>query len=110
MRRVERVYVVHGIWAKGGGLNLWAEDASLRVSARQQSLRQAREHPVALSHNELRQLITPTMGVLGMDEVNLEYVQAREPSILMALPSLARSPLDSPELISSAPATGGNLR
>jgi hypothetical protein len=77
---------LHALWLDGRGLALWGEDATAAVSSRSQALRTARPHPFAVGANELAQAC------------------GGEPAeVILALPSVARSPLDSPELVRLRP-------
>ena len=77
--------VVHGNWYDAG-LGLWAEDSALPVTSPSQALRTARPHPFAVSAESL------------VDAVPTEPGTAE-----LLLPSLRRTPLDSPELIRLTP-------
>lgn len=77
--------VVHGFWLDGQ-LCLWAEDSDLPVTSPSQALRTARPHPFAASSEVLYETFG---GVPGTAELRL--------------PSLRRTPLDSPELIRLVP-------
>ncbi|NLE96476.1 MAG: DEAD/DEAH box helicase, partial [Propionibacterium sp.] len=76
--------VVHAHWSDG--LVVWAEDAGLAVSSPSQALRSARPHPFAASAETLDGLLPGTPGTAEL-----------------RLPSLRKSPLDSPELVRTAP-------
>lgn len=76
---------VHGYWSEAG-LALWAEDADLAVTSGSQALRTARPHPFAVSADGLS-----------------EFLPGEPDSVQLHLPSLRRTPLDSPELIRLAP-------
>src|SRR5579859_2357641 len=78
--------VLHGFWAARDGLCLWAEDSDLPVTSTSHALRSARPHPFA----------APT-SVLS----TLHVGKSAEATLL--LPSLRTAPLDSPELIRTAP-------
>lgn len=78
--------VVHGFWSTHRGLCLWAEDSDRAVTSRSQALRTARPHPFAATSGLLA-AVHPGHA----DEAALQ------------LPSLAKSPLDSPELIRVTP-------
>jgi SNF2 family DNA or RNA helicase len=78
--------VVHGFWSVGNGLCLWAEDSELAVTSRSQALRSARPHPFAAP------------------SATLAAVHAGKPDeAVLLLPSLRKTPLDSPELIRFTP-------
>lgn len=77
--------VVHGFWL-GNHLCLWAEDSALPVTSPSQALRTARPHPFAAPSESL-----------------LEIVSGEPGTAELRLPSLRRTPLDSPELIRLAP-------
>jgi SNF2 family DNA or RNA helicase len=70
--------VLHGFWSPRRGLCLWAEDSSLTVKSQSQALRSARPHPFA---------------------VPAEIPAGKQDEAVLLLPSLRKSPLDSPELI-----------
>ncbi len=78
--------VLHGFWSPGRGLSLWAEDSERAVTSRSQALRAARPHPFAATTEVLAKIVPGTPG-----EATLQ------------LPSLAKSPLDSPELVRVSP-------
>lgn len=80
------VLVLHGFWSADGGLGLWAEDSERAVTSGSQALRSARPHPFAASTEELATIHPGTPG-----------------TVTLRLPSLARSPLDSPEVVRIAP-------
>jgi len=78
--------VLHALWLPGSGLALWSEDATLTMTSRSQALRVARPHPLAVAAASL-------CAVFG-----------GEPShLILALPSLAKSPCDSTDLVRSRP-------
>lgn len=77
--------VLHGLWSTGR-LVLWAEDSERAVTSTSQSLRTARPHPFAA------------------DDTTLAAVTDGDSSeTILLLPSLAKSPLDSPELVRVSP-------
>jgi len=87
------VLVIHGLWRRGGRLGLWAEDSTLPVSpprARGRPPRQ-RPHPFAAGHDVM---VTAVGGTLGED-----VAKAVTGSAVLALPTRAGRPLDSPELV-----------
>lgn len=82
--------VLHAFWLPGVGAGVWAEDSDLAVTSPSQALRRARPHPFAVSGSILTTLVggTASTGTL-------------------LLPSLRRSPLDSPELYRISPRSRG---
>jgi len=77
---------LHGFWSLRGGLCLWAEDSALSVKSGSQAMRSARPHPFAASAGTLAAL------------------HAGQPAeAVLLLPSLRTAPLDSPELVRTAP-------
>ena len=78
--------VLHGFWSPERGLGLWAEDSERTVTSRSQALRSARPHPFAVSV-----------------EVLAKTYHGKPGAATLRLPSLAKSPLDSPELVRVAP-------
>ena len=91
-----RLLVLHAFWSLDRGPGLWAEDSEPAVTSRNQSLRTARPHPFA----------APADAIAAMQVGDLA-------SSTLLLPSLRRSPLDSPELVRVTPrppsATGPSL-
>ena len=78
--------VLHGFWSASNGLCLWAEDSTLTVTSPSDALRAARPHPFAANADA----IAP--------------IHAGKPdTAVLLLPSLRRSPLDSPELFRVTP-------
>jgi SNF2 family DNA or RNA helicase len=78
--------VLHGFWAAHDGLCLWAEDSELPVTSTSHALRSPRPHPFAAPASVLTAL------------------HAGKPATAdLLLPSLRMAPLDSPELIRTAP-------
>jgi SNF2 family DNA or RNA helicase len=78
--------VLHGFWSPERGLCVWAEDSERAVTSRSQAMRSARPHPFA----------APV-------EVLAEACSGKPGEATLQLPSLAKSPLDSPELIRVTP-------
>lgn len=78
--------VLHGFWLPERGLYVWAEDSERAVTSRSQALRSARPHPFA----------APV-------EVLADACSGKPGEATLQLPSLAKSPLDSPELIRVTP-------
>ncbi|HET7398141.1 MAG TPA: DEAD/DEAH box helicase [Intrasporangium sp.] len=74
--------VLHGFWSTEHGLCLWAEDSERAVTSRSQALRSARPHPFAAPADVLASIRPGKAG-----------------EATLRLPSLAKSPLDSPELV-----------
>lgn len=74
--------VLHAFWAPGRGPGIWAEDSDAAVSSPSEALRQARPHPFA----------APVQALL-------ELVDGTPSTATLLLPSLRRSPLDSPEMV-----------
>ncbi|MCW3814177.1 DEAD/DEAH box helicase [Micromonospora sp. DR5-3] len=79
--------VIHGLWLSGRGLAVWAEDSTRPARAPRRPGRTPRErpHPFAADHGSL----TATLG----------DPPAEPASVLLALPTRAGSPVDSPELV-----------
>ena len=82
--------VLHAFWSPGVGAGVWAEDSELAVTSPSQSLRQARPHPFA----------APT-------EVVARLIGGPPSTVTLLLPSLRRSPLDSPEMVRITPRPPG---
>ncbi|HEY0577644.1 MAG TPA: SNF2-related protein [Pseudonocardia sp.] len=82
----DEVLAIHGLWSRGRGLLLWAEDSDRPVLSPSLALRSARPHPFALPADQLA-AIHP--GKPGM--------------ATLLLPSVRRAPVDSPELARAAP-------
>ena len=81
--------VLHVCWSEGAWF--WAEDSSRTVTSRSEALRTARPHPFAAEADQLASII------------------AGEPATrALPLPSLRKSPTDSPELVRVTPRPGGN--
>ncbi|GAA5108882.1 DEAD/DEAH box helicase [Haloechinothrix salitolerans] len=78
--------VLHGFWSPERGLCVWAEDSERTVTSRSQALRSARRHPFAAPAEALAEMHNGKPG-----------------DATLRLPSLAKSPLDSPELIRLVP-------
>ncbi|MFT4286279.1 DEAD/DEAH box helicase [Nocardioides sp.] len=78
--------VLHGLLSSEGALLLWAEDADRPVTSRSQAMRSARPHPFAATADQLAAMLP-----------------GRPAEVTLRLPSLAKSPLDSPEMIRLAP-------
>ena len=78
--------VLHGFWSAERGLCVWAEDSERAVTSRSQALRAARPHPFA----------APV-------DVLADVCSGKAAEATLRLPSLAKSPLDSPELIRVTP-------
>ena len=85
-RKATPLLVLHAFWSLDRGPGLWAEDSRKPVTSAQQGLKSARSHPFAASAETLTKL---HVGEIG------------ETTLL--LPSLRRSPLDSPEIVRIAP-------
>ncbi|MFD4421066.1 hypothetical protein ACFWN7_06145 [Agromyces sp. NPDC058484] len=78
--------VLHAFWVPGEGAGVWAEDSDLAVTSPSQALRRARPHPFAVPAGTLSTLVGGTAS-----------------TSTLLLPSLRRSPLDSPELFRISP-------
>lgn len=78
--------VLHAFWAPGLGPGVWAEDSESAVTGPSQALAEPRPHPFA----------TPTQALVGL-------VGGEPATTTLLLPSLRRSPLDSPEMVRIAP-------
>ncbi|MPY81064.1 MAG: ATP-dependent helicase [Actinophytocola sp.] len=83
--------VLHGFWSPEDGVRLWAEDSERTVTSRSQALRSARPHPFA-----------------APAEVLAEIQPGKPSDATLRLPSLAKSPLDSPELTRVTPRRPAN--
>src|SRR5690348_1397509 len=81
-----RMLVLHGFWSPERGLCVWAEDSERAVTSRSQALRSARPHPFAAPVDVLADACSGKAG-----------------EATLRLPSLAKSPLDSPELVRVTP-------
>lgn len=77
--------VLHGFWS-GAGVTVWAEDSEKPVTSRSQAMRAARPHPFAAASADLARLGSGTPG-----------------QAVLRLPSLGKSPLDSPEVVRLRP-------
>jgi superfamily II DNA or RNA helicase len=77
---------VHGLWSRGRGLLLWAEDGDRPVKSPSQALRAARPHPFAAAAQALT-----------------EIHPGKPTTATLLLPSLRSAPLDSPELARATP-------
>ena len=86
--------VLHGFWAAGRGLCVWAEDSDAPVTSPSQAVRSARAHPFAATGERLTEVLS---GV----------AQGTVTASTLLLPSTRRSPLDSPELVRVRPRVGG---
>ena len=80
------MFVLHGFLAPGRGLSLWAEDSDRAVTSRSQATRSARPHPFA----------APIRAIPGLPP-------GKSGDAVLLLPSLAKSPLDSPEMVRVKP-------
>jgi len=78
--------VLHGFWSAPNGLCLWAEDSALAVTSRSEALRDARPHPFAADADAIAPIHPGKPG-----------------TAVLLLPSLRKSPLDSPELFRVTP-------
>jgi hypothetical protein len=85
-----RMLVLHGFWSPERGLCVWAEDSERAVTSRSQALRSARPHPFAASVDVLADACSGKPG-----------------EATLRLPSMVKSPLDSPELIRVTPRSFG---
>ncbi|MFB9236113.1 DEAD/DEAH box helicase [Plantactinospora siamensis] len=85
--------VVHAVWRPGGRLVLWAEQPGATAEPARRPGRPPRErpHPYAAGHPEL----AAALGELG--------AKATTGSTLLALPTRAGVPVESPELIRAEP-------
>ena len=88
----KRLLVLHGLWGRARGLLLWAEDSGRTMTSRSQALRSARRHPFAADHEQLAAILADTGDDLD--------------PVVLQLPSTAKSPLDSPEMVRLAPRRG----
>jgi SNF2 family DNA or RNA helicase len=79
------VLVIHGLWSRGRGLLLWAEDGARPPRSASSARRSARPHPFAVPAEQLAALHPGKPGVATL-----------------LLPSRTGAPLDSPELVRSA--------
>ncbi|GAB7003692.1 DEAD/DEAH box helicase [Nocardioides sp. AN3] len=80
------MFVLHGFVARGCVIALWAEDSDRAVTSRSQATRSARPHPFA----------APIDMVPGV-------APGKASDAVLLLPSLAKSPLDSPEMVRVTP-------
>jgi SNF2 family DNA or RNA helicase len=87
--------VVHGFWAAGRGLCVWAERSELPVTSPSQAVRSARPHPFAATAENLAELLS---GV----------ARGTVTTSTLLLPSMRRSPLDSPEMVRVRPRIGSS--
>ncbi len=78
--------VLHGFWSTSNGLCLWAEDSTLTVTSPSDALRTARPHPFAAAADAIAPIHAGKPG-----------------TAVLLLPSLRKSPLDSPELFRVTP-------
>ena len=78
--------VLHGFWSTSNGLCLWAEDSTLTVTSPSEALRTARPHPFAAAADAIAPIHAGKPG-----------------TAVLLLPSLRKSPLDSPELFRVTP-------
>lgn len=85
-RKATPLLVLHAFWSLDQGPGLWVEDSGKPVTSAQQGLKSARSHPFAASAETLAKLPAGEIG---------------ETTLL--LPSLRRSPLDSPEIVRITP-------
>src|SRR5215471_12245920 len=88
-----RMLVLHGFWAFGDGLCLWAEDSELAVPGPGATPGPARPHPFAAPAGVLAALHPGKPG-----------------EAVLLLPSRGAAPLDSPELIRAAPRAAGRAK
>jgi SNF2 family DNA or RNA helicase len=77
---------LHGFWCPERGLCLWAEDSERNVTSRSQAQRSARPHPFAAAADVVAGIQPGKAG-----------------DAVLQLPSLLKSPLDSPELVRITP-------
>ncbi len=80
--------VLHGFWMLDHRLALWAEDSDQPVTSTSQAVRRARPHPFAAPTAVLARHIAGS-AVAG--------------PVILELPSVAKSPLDSPEMVRVTP-------
>lgn len=78
--------VLHAFWSLDSGAGLWAEDSEKAVTSPTQALKVARPHPFAASAEVVAEMQTGDLD-----------------GTTLLLPSLRRSPLDSPDLVRVAP-------
>ena len=81
-----RLLVLHAFWSLDHGLGLWAEDSEKTVKTPSQALKAARPHPFAASADVVAAIQAGDVG-----------------GTTLLLPSLRRSPLDSPDLVRVVP-------
>ena len=81
---------VHAFWSSDHGAAVWAEDSESAVTSPSQAVQQARPHPFA----------APAATLAGL-------VDGEAASCTLQLPSLRRSPLDSPEVSRALPRAAG---
>lgn len=78
--------VLHGFWDPHGGLCLWAEDSERTVTSSSEAYRSARKHPYA-----------------APSDILADRHPGLEGTAVLQLPSLRKSPLDSPEVVRITP-------
>ncbi|WP_253905680.1 DEAD/DEAH box helicase [Arthrobacter sp. H5] len=78
--------MLHAFCSLDHGLGLWAEDSEKTVTSHNEALKTARPHPFAASADVIAEMQAGSPG-----------------STTLLLPSLRRSPLDSPELVRITP-------
>jgi SNF2 family DNA or RNA helicase len=80
------VLAIHGLWSRGRGLLLWAEDSDRPARSSSNATRSARPHPFALPADQLA------------------AVHPGKPAVAtLLLPSTRQAPIDSPELVRATP-------
>src|SRR5258708_4045272 len=91
--------VLHAIWdtAVSGQLHIWAESSSASITATRRSRKSAEDqkprlHPFVLPHASLREAVGELAGSLLAKSAGIDTLAVR-------LPSSAKGPLSSPELI-----------
>ncbi|MBV9712067.1 MAG: DEAD/DEAH box helicase, partial [Ktedonobacteraceae bacterium] len=95
--------VLHGIWnrTEAGKFHLWAEASNpaktdSRRSTKLAGAQRPRLHPFALMHDEMLEEVGELLGGLPLQDAETD-------TLTMRLPSTAKGPLPSPELVLSQP-------
>ncbi|MDR1426533.1 MAG: hypothetical protein LBJ08_02070, partial [Bifidobacteriaceae bacterium] len=82
---------------------MWGEDSELNVTSRSQALRAARPHPFAIPADRLSAILEPATAGPSGAPTSPAATPAPSARVALFLPSLPKSPLDSPELIRVRP-------
>ncbi|HPB72007.1 MAG TPA: DEAD/DEAH box helicase [Phycicoccus sp.] len=119
--------VIHGFWASDRTVRLWGEDATRPVTSRSQAYKSARPHPFAASAHALADLWAAIRAATDDHSTDPSEPTDADPTAhgtssprtspsgaiphpapalgeaTLRLPSLAKSPLDSPEVVRVTP-------